>query len=168
MSAAAPGQTKVFAAGFDLGGSSQLVSSFGTVTSAIRTAAHNKAVGGMPNSYHLVGRAIDVARRPGVSHARLESELRRAGYILVESIDEGDHSHFAFDQVRTLVVAKSESTAQRVSGTGVIPKALVPPPVSLWAADHHGELLIDVAVAKPTLGGDVDKIVSVADPVNGR
>ncbi|CAA9515887.1 MAG: hypothetical protein AVDCRST_MAG91-1880, partial [uncultured Sphingomonadaceae bacterium] len=48
------------------------------------------------NSYHLRGRAIDIARRPGVRHADLEAAYRKAGYSLIESLDEGDHSHFAF------------------------------------------------------------------------
>ena len=69
---------------------------FGTVTSTHRTPEHNRRVGGVPNSYHLSGRAIDIARRPGVRHAQIAAELRRAGYNIVESLDEGDHSHFAF------------------------------------------------------------------------
>lgn len=81
---------------------------FGTVTSMTRTPAHNRRVGGVPNSYHLSGRAIDVARRPGVTHAQIAAEYRRAGFSLVESLDEGDHSHFAFGPVgsgRTRAVA---------------------------------------------------------------
>ena len=50
----------------------------------------------MRNSYHLVGRAIDIARAPGVSHAVIDAAYRRAGYHIIESLDEGDHSHFAF------------------------------------------------------------------------
>lgn len=68
----------------------------GTVTSIYRSPAHNRSVGGAPNSYHLVGRAIDIARRPGVAHAEIATALRRAGFVLLESLDEGDHSHFAF------------------------------------------------------------------------
>jgi hypothetical protein len=48
------------------------------------------------NSWHLHGRAIDVARSRNVSHAVLALELRRRGFHLIESLDEGDHSHFAF------------------------------------------------------------------------
>lgn len=70
---------------------------FGTVTSTKRSASKNKQVGGAKNSFHLTGRAMDIARKPGVSHKQIEAELRRAGYHIVESIDEGDHSHFAFD-----------------------------------------------------------------------
>jgi hypothetical protein len=73
-----------------------LGSHWGRVTSTLRSIAHNRAVGGVPNSYHLRGRAIDIARRPGVTHAMIAAAFRNAGYRLVESLDEGDHSHFAF------------------------------------------------------------------------
>lgn len=69
---------------------------FGRVTSTYRTPARNRAVGGVANSYHLSGRAIDIARRPGVSHWQITAALRAAGYNLIEALDEGDHSHFAF------------------------------------------------------------------------
>lgn len=73
-----------------------LGSQWGRVTSTIRSREHNRRVGGVRNSFHLTGRAIDVARRPGVSHAQLAAAYRNAGYWLIESLDEGDHSHFAF------------------------------------------------------------------------
>lgn len=73
-----------------------VVSQLGRVTSTRRSVAHNRAVGGAPNSYHLRGRAIDIVPRRGVRHADIEAALRRAGFHLVESLDEGDHSHFAF------------------------------------------------------------------------
>ncbi len=81
---------------FDLRSAAKLVSSFGVVSSLTRTIERNRAVGGAPNSYHLSGRAIDLVRRPGVTHAEVDAALRRAGLRVVESLDEGDHSHFAF------------------------------------------------------------------------
>lgn len=69
---------------------------WGRVTSTLRSPQHNRRVGGVRNSYHLVGRAIDIARRPGVRHHQIAAALRAGGYVLVESLDEGDHSHFAF------------------------------------------------------------------------
>ena len=74
----------------------EIGSKWGVVTSLLRSPARNRAVGGAPNSFHLHGRAIDIARRPGVAHAEIEAAYRKAGYRLVESLDEGDHSHFAF------------------------------------------------------------------------
>ena len=79
-----------------LSSAARLGGGWGRVTSTFRTAAHNRAVGGVPNSYHLRGRAIDIARRPGVTHAMIAASFRNAGYRIVESLDEGDHSHFAF------------------------------------------------------------------------
>jgi hypothetical protein len=74
----------------------RLVSRLGTVSSMFRSREHNRAVGGAPNSYHLIGRAIDVARRAHVKHADLHATLAAAGFNIIESLDEGDHSHFAF------------------------------------------------------------------------
>ena len=72
-------------------------SQLGRVTSTRRSPEHNRRVGGVRNSYHLSGRAIDIARRAGVSHGQIAAALRSAGYQLIESLDEGDHSHFAFN-----------------------------------------------------------------------
>jgi hypothetical protein len=82
--------------GVNLRAAAGLGSEWGRVTSTIRSVAHNRAVGGVRNSWHLSGRAIDIARRPGVTHAQIAAAFRNAGYYLIESLDEGDHSHFAF------------------------------------------------------------------------
>jgi hypothetical protein len=74
----------------------QIGGRWGRVTSTYRSPAHNRRVGGVANSYHLSNRAIDIARRPGVSHWQIAAAYRNAGYSLAESLDEGDHSHFAF------------------------------------------------------------------------
>ena len=37
-----------------------------------------------------------VVRRRDVSHWEVAAALRQAGFHLIESLDEGDHSHFAF------------------------------------------------------------------------
>jgi hypothetical protein len=80
----------------NLAAAARLAAQWGRVTSTYRSPQHNRAVGGVPNSYHLRGRAIDIARRPGVSHWQIAAAFRNAGYQLIESLDEGDHSHFAF------------------------------------------------------------------------
>lgn len=80
----------------DMGSVRQIGSRWGQVTSTYRSPEHNRRVGGVANSYHIRGRAIDIARRPGVSHWQIAAAFRSAGYSLAESLDEGDHSHFAF------------------------------------------------------------------------
>jgi hypothetical protein len=77
-------------------GTAAIGAKWGRVTSTYRSPERNRRVGGVTNSYHLSGRAIDIARRAGVRHAQIESAYRAAGYRLIESLDEGDHSHFAF------------------------------------------------------------------------
>ncbi|NUT01803.1 MAG: hypothetical protein HOP96_12605 [Sphingomonas sp.] len=98
-----------------LGSAAGIGSHWGRVTSTFRTAEHNRRVGGVRNSYHLRGRAIDIARRPGITHAMIAAAFRSAGYRLIESLDEGDHSHFAFafggDSMRLASIpAKREMT----------------------------------------------------------
>ncbi len=80
----------------DMGDVKQIGARWGQVTSTFRSPAHNRRVGGVANSYHLSNRAIDIARRPGVSHSQIAAAYRNAGFSLAESLDEGDHSHFAF------------------------------------------------------------------------
>ena len=84
----------------NMGDIRQIGSRWGQVTSTYRSPAHNRRVGGVANSYHLSNRAIDIARRPGVSHWQIAAAYRNAGYSLAESLDEGDHSHFAFGTPR--------------------------------------------------------------------
>jgi hypothetical protein len=105
-----------------MGSVKQIGSQWGRVTSTYRSPAHNRRVGGVANSYHLSNRAIDIARRPGVSHGQIAAAYRNAGYSLAESLDEGDHSHFAFgapkrrttSQARMVAVQSGEKTEWRI------------------------------------------------------
>ena len=106
----------------DMGSVRQIGAQWGQVTSTYRSPAHNRRVGGVANSYHLSNRAIDIARRPGVSHGQIAAAYRSAGYSLAESLDEGDHSHFAFgapkhrggSQARMVSVQSGEKTEWRI------------------------------------------------------
>jgi uncharacterized protein YcbK (DUF882 family) len=62
------------------------------VTSTTRSAARNKAVGGVANSYHLTGQARDSVPPAGMSMAAYAAELARLNPHL-EVINEGDHVH---------------------------------------------------------------------------
>ena len=120
----------------EISGASRLVSAYGVVTSTFRSVLHNKAVGGVPNSYHLLDRAIDIVRRAGVTHWQIEAALKRAGYNLIESLDEHDHSHFAF----AALPAKAPPPAPEQSK----PPAPSPKPLPRVAADDHGMLALDL------------------------
>ncbi|MCL6739581.1 D-Ala-D-Ala carboxypeptidase family metallohydrolase [Sphingomonas sp. RB56-2] len=106
----------------DMGSVRQIGSQWGQVTSTYRSPEHNRRVGGVANSYHLRGRAIDIARRPGIAHWQIAAAYRTAGYSLAESLDEGDHSHFAFGppkhnrapQAQMVAVASGEKTEWRI------------------------------------------------------
>ena len=124
--------------GREVSGAAAIASAYGAITSTYRTVAHNRAVGGVANSYHLQGRAIDVARKPGVSHDQIVAALRRAGYVMIESLDEGDHSHFAF------AAAPGGSEKRVVPAKSTEPARPAPPPL---LADKHGTLRIDLAPA---------------------
>ena len=90
----------IVASSLTLNAAASIGSRWGSVTSTSRTRQHNRLVGGVPNSFHLTGRAVDIARRPGVRHADIAASYRNAGFVLIESLDEGDHSHFAFGWAR--------------------------------------------------------------------
>lgn len=121
---AVPGQTLLAAA-------VRVAAPFGTVTSTFRTVEHNRSVGGVEDSYHLLGQAIDIVRRRGVSHAQIAAALTAAGLHLIESLDEGTHSHFAFGPVLRKIPP---------------PPLPLPPSVPrfLLAADQHGTLRADL------------------------
>lgn len=102
-----------------------VASRLGRVTSTRRSASRNRAVGGAPNSFHLRGRAIDVVPRRGVRHADIEAALRRAGFNLLESLDEGDHSHFAFG---TAPIARINRAAASTPRREVTPWRIVTAP----------------------------------------
>ena len=118
----------------EIASAARLIRGYGVVTSTFRTIAHNRAVGGVPNSYHLLDRAIDIMRNPGVTHRQIEAVLRQAGYNLIESLDERDHSHFAFAALPLAMSARSTE----ISPT---PLVKVLPRV---AADEHGILSLDL------------------------
>jgi len=101
----------------DINRAASIGAQFGVVTSTRRSVQHNRRVGGVANSYHLSGRAIDIARRPGVTHSQIAQAYRQAGMQLIESLDEGDHSHFAFRAGRltaSLPQAQSSATNWRI------------------------------------------------------
>jgi uncharacterized protein YcbK (DUF882 family) len=70
------------------------------ITSGRRSRARNRWVGGVPNSFHLRGRAIDVTgSRAELAAAASTAWAQRVGPSCTgpeEVIDEGDHLHIAW------------------------------------------------------------------------
>lgn len=64
-----------------------------SISSFLRTPERNEAVGGRPNSLHLVGLAVDLVGEPATL-GRVASIWRAIG---LDAIDEGDHLHLELD-----------------------------------------------------------------------
>ena len=65
------------------------------VTSWWRTEEHNREVGGLPNSKHLTGDAIDVTWLE--TQPYLDGLTRMSAHYAVRMVREEDHDHFQFE-----------------------------------------------------------------------
>lgn len=70
------------------------------ITSAYRCAAHNKAVGGKPNSAHLRGLAVDIKFSNGVQAFAVLHSLLAVGFVRVGYNQK--HGFFHVDSDPTL------------------------------------------------------------------
>lgn len=69
-----------------------------TVTSQQRTPQHNAEVGGVPDSQHLSGNAIDFVLPKGTTFEQVKQAMVSHGLPTSELIDEGTHVHWAWGQ----------------------------------------------------------------------
>lgn len=105
-----------------------------TITSGFRDPAQNRAVGGVPGSYHTRGQAVDIRTRDltQVQKQQIQQHFNSQGY---KTIDEGDHIHV---QPGTPVVKASNMTPpilpleqtpspQAQPGFSLDPQSLLPP-----------------------------------------
>ena len=53
------------------------------ITSAFRCAKHNKAVGGVEDSAHTTGHAVDILARSGFEKWRIVHGLKKAGFVRI-------------------------------------------------------------------------------------
>lgn len=90
----------------------------GTVTSGTRTAQHNADVGGVPNSFHVKGQALDIAKTAGMTLGKIVQAFEKAGVHLIEKLDEGDHFHVAFGK-RGRAGPSDETLAKRAEAARV-------------------------------------------------
>src|SRR5690348_14893457 len=87
-------------------GALNLATSGATITSQQRSQADNARVGGVPNSMHLTGQAMDFVLPPGTDAAAVRAELERQGYPVTEWLAEhkgdphstGEHMHWGWGQ----------------------------------------------------------------------
>lgn len=77
--------------GLDFASDAQQFASLGIpVSSTLRSGDRNRQVGGVANSYHLTGEAMDVAPQNAQQKQQAQQYWRSRGY---QVIDEGDHLH---------------------------------------------------------------------------
>jgi len=67
-----------------------------TITSGLRTPLHNQQVGGVPNSMHLSGNAVDFVLPKGVTFEDVKAHIAQAGLPATELLNEGDHVHWGW------------------------------------------------------------------------
>lgn len=68
------------------------------ISSGQRTPAHNAAVGGVPNSMHIPGQAVDFVLPKGMSFDQVKQQFAAAGVPTTELLNEGDHVHWGWGQ----------------------------------------------------------------------
>lgn len=91
-----------------------------SITSGLRTPAHNRAAKGAANSYHLIGQAIDIpltVNGKPLTKAGIRAILEPMGVEIKELLGPGDaghsdHFHIAFDKMRLAPDAVARATAE--------------------------------------------------------
>lgn len=79
------------------------------VTSSTRTPEHNAEVGGVPDSQHLNGTALDLVLPKGTSFEQFKDNLAKNGIHTTELLNEGDHVHVAWgDKTKTPYVSQAD------------------------------------------------------------
>lgn len=122
------------------------------MTGGARTAERNQEVGGVPDSMHLTGQALDLVV-PGVDSATVFSKLRAAGLPMTESLaegqigDQGPHLHIGWapkaatqqgDQRIALAEARLKLGAEREARVaGTTGAALAPQTVDYLAQQYR-------------------------------
>lgn len=107
-------------------GVSALTSMGAKVTSAQRSPEHNAAVGGVPNSRHLTGQAVDLVPPPNMTMAQLEAEARQR-MPGARVLNEGTHVHVQWDGAQPAPRTAAGDPAGTIYGNPKPAKAMARP-----------------------------------------
>lgn len=94
------------------------------ITSGQRTPDHNAAVGGVPDSMHLNGQAVDFVMPKGMSFDQVQQMVAQSGLQPTELLNEGSHVHLAWGPKNGVQIASNSPTLPQ----GAVPQA--PPAVT--------------------------------------
>lgn len=127
------------------------------ITSGQRTPGHNAAVGGVPDSQHLDGSAVDFTLPPGKTFADVQAAFTQSGLPASELINEGNHVHWAWG-------AKPQK--QAANGGALLPE--LPPGQAAYAggqakdaADRH-DSTVAAAQESPMRINVLDNIIDLS------
>ena len=67
-----------------------------TITSQQRSPLHNQEVGGVPDSMHTTGQAMDFTLPKGITSDQVRQQLESQGYPVTEYLNEGNHVHWGW------------------------------------------------------------------------
>lgn len=106
------------------------------VTSGYRTPEHNAKVGGVPNSRHTTGQAVDLVPRPGETMGQLHTRLSAVPGI--KAINEGDHVHVQATGARSGSRVVAEGPPKR-RGRELTPQESAQYGPGRWWMDENGK-----------------------------
>lgn len=92
------------------------------VTSTLRSPQHNAAVGGVPNSKHLTGQAVDFVPQ-GMSMADAAARLQQSGIPTTQILNEGNHIHVSYPKGQMAQPSLSDDDLLKSFVSGTAPKA---------------------------------------------
>lgn len=93
-----------------------------TISSGPRSPQQNAAVGGVPNSAHLIDQAWDIPNL-GMGAQDVAGRLKAAGVPFDQVIDEGDHTHVSLSpRARGMVLVGRDGSYQSVPGANPQPQ----------------------------------------------
>lgn len=135
---------------------SNLVGSPVQITSGLRSAMHNAAVGGVPNSAHLTGQAFDFVPQGG-DMKFAAAKLAQSGVPFDQVINEGNHIHVSFAPTnRRQVLGQNQVSQPGISDDDLL-KALTGGKPSSNAVETNTGHVSDDDIIKALTGPSTNK-----------